>query len=79
MKALTTTIQVKHLKALVKAANQLQIGREKGFSKSSNLNDGYLSYQESWLRKFKNHLNQNKYVYSGLGVVTILVLIGLLS
>ncbi len=57
----------------------LQIGREKGFSKSSNLNDGYLSYQESWLRKFKNHLNQNKYVYSGLGVVTILVLIGLLS
>ena len=29
-KALTTTIQVKHLKALVKAANQLQSGREKG-------------------------------------------------
>tara|TARA_A100001391_G_scaffold109_1_gene228 strand:- start:60 stop:383 length:324 start_codon:yes stop_codon:yes gene_type:complete len=30
MKALTTTIQVKHLKVLVKAANQLQSGREQG-------------------------------------------------
>ena len=57
----------------------LQIGREKGFSKSPNLDDGDLSYQVSSLRKFKTHLSQNKYIYYGLGIVALIVLIGLLS
>ena len=57
----------------------LQIGRDQGFSKSSNIADGGLSYKESALNKFKSQINKNKYVYGGLGLIIIIVLIALLS
>ena len=58
-------------------AKFLQIGRDKGFSKSTNL-DGGLSYNESGLQKFKDHLNANKLVYLGAGLIAITSLIALL-
>ena len=56
----------------------LQIGRDQGFSKSSNLADGGLSYKESARRKLSIHFNKNKYIYSGLVLVAIAGLITLL-
>ena len=44
----------------------LLIGRDQGFSKSSNIADGGLSYKESALNKFKSQINKNKYVYGGV-------------
>ena len=57
----------------------LQIGRDQGFSKSSNITDGGLSYKESALNKLKSQINKNKYVYGGLGLIVIIGLIALLS
>ena len=57
----------------------LQIGRDQGFSKSASLSDGGLSYNESGLRKLKLHLEKNKYLYGGIGLVVISGLIALLS
>ena len=56
----------------------LQIGRNHGFSKSTNLEGGGLSYNESNLRKFVSHLDKNKLVYGGLGLLTAVSLIALL-
>ena len=52
-------------------AKFLKIGRDQGFSKSSNLNDGGLSYKESRYQKIKSHINQNKLIYMGIGLVLI--------
>ena len=57
----------------------LQIGRDQGFSKSSNLSDGDLSYKGPNLRKLKSHILENKYIYGGLGLVIIVTLITFLS
>ena len=57
----------------------LQIGRDQGFSKSSDITDGGLSYKESALNKLKSQINKNKYVYGGLGLIVIIGLIALLS
>ena len=57
----------------------LQIGRDQGFSKSSNLSDSGLSYKESGVNKIRSHLIKNKYVYSGFAIVAIAALITLLS
>jgi acetyl-CoA carboxylase carboxyl transferase subunit alpha len=56
----------------------LQIGRDQGFSKSSNLNNSGLSYKESNLQKFKLHLDKNKLVYAGIGLLVLTGLITLL-
>ena len=50
-------------------AKFLQIGRDKGFSKSTNLSEGGLSYQDSKFENFKIHIDKNKYLYGGLGLV----------
>ena len=60
-------------------AKFLQIGRDQGFSKSTSLNDQGLSYKESRLHKIKSHLVKNKYIFLGLAVVSIAVLIAILS
>ena len=60
-------------------AKFLQIGRDKGFSKSTNLSEGGLSYQDSKFENFKIHIDKNKYLYGGLGLVVIASLIALLS
>ena len=55
----------------------LQIGRDQGFSKSTNLNNTGLSYKDSSLQKIKIHLDINKLVYIGLGLLAITSLIAL--
>ena len=60
-------------------AKFLQIGRDQGFSKSSNLSDGGLSYKESDIKKLKLHVIQNKFIYGGLALVAIVSLITVLS
>ena len=57
----------------------LQIGRDQGFSKSTNVNDGGLSYKESGLSKLKIHINKNKYIYGGVSLVIIAALITIIS
>ena len=57
----------------------LQIGRDQGFSKSSSLSDGSLSYKDSYSRKLKTHIDKYKYIYLGVSVVSIVGLIALLS
>ena len=57
----------------------LQIGRDQGFSKSSSLNDGELSYKESSFRKLQSQLQKNKYVYLGIGLVILAGIIALIS
>ena len=59
-------------------AKFLQIGRDQGFSKVTNLADQSLSYKESGIRKFRIHLDKNKYIYIGFCLVAITSLIALL-
>ena len=59
-------------------AKFLQIGRDQGFSKSSNLNDAGLSYKESGYQKIKSHIDQNKLVYLGAGLVLIAGIISII-
>ena len=57
----------------------LQIGRDQGFTKSADLNDGSLSYKEPNFAKFKSHIENNKLLYSGLVLLAIAGLISLFS
>jgi len=59
-------------------AKFLQIGRDQGFSKSSNLNDAGLSYKESGFQKVKLHIDKNKLIYMGIGLVFIAGLISVI-
>ena len=59
-------------------AKFLQIGRDKGFTKSTNLNDSSLSYKESNLQKIKSHIDRNKLAYVGMCLLAITSLITLL-
>jgi len=56
----------------------LQIGRDKGFRKSSNLKNDGLGYKQSIAIKFKFHIISNKYIYLGFGLVTLAGLISLI-
>ena len=60
-------------------AKFLQIGRDQGFSESTTLNDGSLTYKISSVKKLKSHLDKNKYAYLGLGIVAIAAIITLIS
>ena len=57
----------------------LQIGRDYGFSKSSSIGTGGLSYKDNSLNKVKTHFNKNKFVYIGFGLVILASLIAILS
>ena len=57
----------------------LQIGRDQGFNKSSNVSEKGLSYNESEITKLKSHLVKNKFIYLGFGLVAITALIAILS
>ena len=59
-------------------AKFLQIGRDQGFSKSSNLDGGGLSYKDSNFKKLFIHLEKNKLIYGGLSLLAITSLIVLL-
>ncbi len=52
-------------------AKFLKIGRDQGFSKSSNLNDTGLIYKEATYQKITSHIIKNKLLYIGLGLVFI--------
>ena len=56
----------------------LQIGRDQGFSKSSNLGDSSLSYKETGYQKIKSHIDQNKLIYIGISLVLIVSLISII-
>ncbi len=53
----------------------LQIGRNKGFTKSTNINEVGLGYKESSLDKIKRHIQNNKFVYLSLSLVALAALI----
>ena len=59
-------------------AKFLQIGRDQGFSKSSNFEGSGLSYKESGLQKLVTHLEKNKLIYAGIGLLAITSLITLI-
>ena len=56
-------------------AKFLQIGRDQGFSKSSNLDGSGLSYKDSNAQKIVLHLEKNKFFYAGIGLLAITSLI----
>jgi acetyl-CoA carboxylase carboxyl transferase subunit alpha len=56
----------------------LQIGRGQGFSKSTNLDRGGLSYNESNIQKLVSHIDKNKLIYGGIGLLAATSLIALL-
>jgi acetyl-CoA carboxylase carboxyl transferase subunit alpha len=56
-------------------AKFLKIGRGQGFSKSSNLESGGLSYKEANIQKFVSHIQKNKLIYAGIGFLAISCLI----
>ena len=57
-------------------AKFLQIGREQGFGKTSSFKDGDLSYKGSGISKIKAHIDKNKFIYVGIG---LLLSVGLIS
>ena len=59
-------------------AKFLKIGRDQGFSKSSNLEGGGLSYNESNIQKLVSHISKNKLIYGGIGLLAVTSLIALL-
>ncbi len=59
-------------------AKFLQIGRDQGFSKSTNLDDGGLSYKESNIQKIVFHLDKYKIIYAGIGLLALTGLITLI-
>ena len=52
-------------------AKFLKIGRDQGFSKSSNSNDTGLSYKESSFQKIKTYFFKNKILYIGISLLFI--------
>ena len=56
----------------------LKLGRERGFSKSANLNDNSLKYEESYLSKARRAFDKNRYLYYSL-LTFLLVLITVLA
>ena len=59
-------------------AKFLQIGRDQGFSKSTNLEGGGLSYIESNTQRIVSHINRNKLIYGGIGLLALTGLIALI-
>ena len=57
----------------------LKIGRNKSFVKSDDLTDKNFGYKDSFLSKIKIEFDSKKYLYYGLLVVALTVLITLFS
>ena len=56
-------------------AKFLQIGRDQGFSKSSNIEGSGLSYKDSNIQKLVSHVVKNKLIYAGISLLAITSLI----
>ncbi len=52
-------------------AKFLKIGRERGFSKSFSSDEAGLSYKGSNIQKIIGHIDKNKLLYIGVGLVFI--------
>ena len=59
-------------------AKFLQIGRDKGFNRSTNLNDKGLLYRPDYLLRFKKHISNNSYIYLGISIVTLAAIVTLI-
>ena len=59
-------------------AKFLGIGRDQGFSKSTNLDGKGLSYKEANLQKIASHIEKNKLIYAGLALFAVTSLIVLI-
>tara|TARA_B100001939_G_C16776810_1_gene545115 strand:+ start:36 stop:710 length:675 start_codon:yes stop_codon:yes gene_type:complete len=59
-------------------AKFLQIGRDQGFSQSSNLEGDGLSYKGSNMQKLASHFVKNKLIYGGISLLAITSLIALI-
>ena len=57
----------------------LQIGRDRGFTKSSALDSTSLSYQESLSQKLLTHIAKNKLIYAGIALVFVVSLVSILN
>ena len=55
----------------------LQIGREKGFIKSTNLSNSSFSYDEPSFEKIKRNIIKNKYIYFGVGLIMLVSIISI--
>ncbi len=53
----------------------LNIGREKGFVKSTSLHSEGLGYNEPWEQKIKRHVIKNKYLYLVIGILILGIII----
>jgi len=56
----------------------LQIGRDQGFAKSTNLEGGGLSYKEANIDKIVLHIKKNKLIYAGIALLALTSLIVLI-
>ena len=56
----------------------LKIGREQGFSTSTDSTDGGLLYKQPSLQKVKSHITENKFIYLGLSLILIVGLISII-
>jgi len=56
----------------------LKIGREQGFSTSTDSTDGGLIYKQPSLQKVKSHITENKFIYLGLSLILIVGLISII-
>ena len=55
----------------------LNIGRDKGFIKSSNLRGEEMGYKEPSIQKLKRHIYQNRYTYVGVSLVFLAFIVAL--
>ena len=53
----------------------LQIGRDQGFTTSSDFNSKSLSYKESPMNKFLLHVKKNRIIYAGVSILVLFSLI----
>ena len=59
-------------------AKFLQIGRDQGYTESSNLGKSGLSYNKADFQKLLSHFDKNKLIYGGIGLLVATSLIVLL-
>ena len=59
-------------------AKFLQIGRDQGFSKTSNIEGTGLSYKDTNIQKLASHIVKNKLIYAGISLLAITSLIALI-
>jgi acetyl-CoA carboxylase carboxyl transferase subunit alpha len=60
-------------------AKFLKIGRDKGFAKSSNLSTKGLGHKETYVEKIKRNITQNKYIYLGVSLVFLSLIIAIFN